>query len=276
VDGDGLLDLTSTIGAEAPFITVEDAHFAVTVRSGSGSRSAPFGEPAAYPTPDLPNSLILADLDSDGRLDLFAGVEQGLEYWRGQEGGRFAQQAPLDSQDSLDPFAGTPGPQATDWNGDGVLDLVYAAYGTVHFRLGRGDGTFDAEVACALTAGVMGDVDHDNRPDMVSGSNLLLGIDGCHASKLVPLPDWPKQGGLALADLNGDGNLDIVADDNTNIIVRVGDGQGGFSQSLSMPAHDDGPWPIGVFLIGDLNRDGKLDFVYTRSDGWGVFLNTCQ
>jgi hypothetical protein len=30
-----------------------------------------------------------------------------------------------------------------------------------------------------------------------------------------------------------------------------------------------------AFLVGDLDRDGKLDIVLTRSDGWRVFLNTC-
>ena len=283
LDGDGLMDLTS----------IREGEFAVTVRFGSGSRDAPFGEPTSYPTSAGLSRALLADFDGDGRLDLVAGVSQALEYWRGQAGGRFERQAVLDSRDIT---AYGPGIiQATDWNGDGVLDLVYADAGfsgtsggaelgagsRVHYRLGHGDGSFDAEVACALTMGIVGDLDHDHRPDLISassmmGASLLLGINGCSASTIVPITDWTKQGGVALADFNGDGNLDVVIDDNQAIMVHVGDGQGSFPHALTFPAPSAGDWNLGVFLVGDLNRDGKLDIVFAREGGWGVLLNTCQ
>jgi hypothetical protein len=43
-----------------------------------------------------------------------------------------------------------------------------------------------------------------------------------------------------------------------------------------MSAYQAGQWPVGVFLTGDLNRDGKLDLIFSRDGKWGVFLNTCQ
>jgi hypothetical protein len=260
----------------------------VTVRHGSGNRGAPFGEPTSYPTTStVLSGPLLVDLDADGRLDLVAGSNQGLEYWLGQDGGRFAHQPTLAS---LDMDSWEPGiPMATDWNGDGVLDLVYGTfgfggygfpaiggYGHLLFRLGHGDGSFDSEVACALITGIIGDLDHDNRPDLISGSNLLLGIDSCRASTIVPLSDWPKQGGIALADLNGDGNLDVIADDNLAIMVQVGDGKGSFLHELTLTVTTPEQWPLGNFLVGDLNRDGKLDIVFSREGGWGVLLNTCQ
>jgi hypothetical protein len=283
VDGDGLLDLIS-IGPDSS---------SVAVRHGSGNRTAPFAEPTRYPTSSQTLSgLLLADLDADARLDLVVGASEGLEYWRGQDGGRFEQQPTLESPD-MDPYQ--PGiPRAFDWNGDGALDLVYSDFGfggfgfpelgsaaRLLYRLGHGDGSFDPEVTCALSWGVAGDLDHDGRPDLISasgllGSRLLMGIDGCRASKLVDIADWTKQGGAVLADLNGDGNLDFVGDSHTKIIVKVGDGQGGFPQSLSMSAPTDGQWPLGVLLIGDVNRDRKLDIVFERDGDWGVFLNTCK
>jgi hypothetical protein len=279
LDGDSFADLASISGGDRS---------KVTVRRGSGSRNAPFGEPTDYPTTsNALSGLLLADFDADGRLDLAVGASKGLEFWRGQDGGRFEPQAPLDSPDMDSSFSGIP--LAMDWNGDRVLDLVYGNFGfggygfpaiggsgNLFFRLGRGDSSFDPEVACALIPGIVGDLDHDNRPDLISGSTLLLGIDGCHASKIVQLSDWPKQGGIALADFNGDGNLDVVADYDKKITVRVGDGQGGFAQSLSMSAYQAGQWPLGILLDGDLNRDGKLDIVFARDGKWGVFLNTCQ
>jgi hypothetical protein len=105
----------------------------------------------------------------------------------------------------------------------------------------------------------------------------LLGINGCSATKIVPVTDWTKDGAAALADFNGDGNLDVVIDDNQAIMVHMGDGQGGFPHALTFPAPTvNDQWPVGTFLVGDLNRDGKLDIVFAREGGWGVLLNTCQ
>jgi hypothetical protein len=263
VDGDGLLDLTSITGDQS----------AVTVRRGTGNRNAPLGEPVAYATSQVPSSLLLADFDADGRLDLVTRENGALELWRGQAAGRFERQARLDTRDiSSPPPNFTDVPLATDWNGDGWLDLVYGASGSQRYRLNRGDGSFDQEVSCVFLAGAVGDLDHDGRPDLVSGSNLMLGIDGCHADKIVPLANWSEFAGVALADLDGDDNLDLVADADTKVIVRLGDGNGGLAQPLSLPATMA---DMSLFLFGDLNQDGKLDFIFVRPEGWGVFLNTC-
>ena len=284
LDGDGLQDLVS-IGESV-----------IKVRLGLGNRETPFGEATSYPaTSSVLSGLLLADFDADGILDLVVSSSNGLEYWRGQGSGRFGQHGTLDSS-GMGTSLEQPGiAQAFDWNGDGALDLVYSNFGyggdgylelgaggNLLYRLGHGDGTFDSEVACPLAWGIVGDLDHDHRPDLISSSSIMgatlsLGINGCGASKVVPITDWTKQGGVALADFNGDGNLDVVIDDNLAIMVHVGDGQGGFPHALTLPAPTpNGQWPLGNFLVGDLNRDGKLDIVFARDGGWGVLLNTCQ
>jgi hypothetical protein len=291
LDRDGFLDLITIDGSTSGLTVAPDASVtaSVSVRRGSGSRDAPFGEPTRYPTTStVLSGLLLADLDTDGRLDLVVGANSGLEYWRGLSDARFEHQAPLASHEF---FLDQPGPpQATDWNGDGILDLVYANFGfggygapaiggggNLLFRLGLGDGRFDAEVTCALLPGIVGDLDNDHRPDLLSGPSILLGIDGCRASTVARLVDWPKQGGIGMADFNGDGNQDVIADDNIGIMVGVGDGKGGFPHTLTIPVPTQGQWPLGVFLVGDVNRDGKLDVVFARdgANGWGVLLNTC-
>jgi hypothetical protein len=286
LDGDGLLDLTS----------IRSGEFAVNVRLGSGGRKAPFGKPTSYPTSAIGTGVLLADFDTDGRLDLVAGVSQGLEYWRGRTGGLFEHQPVLNFSDGSSYDNGFfPGessaPQAMDWNGDGLVDLVYGFGGTksgidiaggrLRYRLSHGDGTFEPEVLCALVAGIVGDLDHDHRPDIISsssflGSSLLLGINGCSAIKTVPITDWTKDGAAALADFNGDGNPDVVIDDNQAIMVHVGDGNGAFPHALTLPVPTPDQWPIGTFLVGDLNGDGKLDIVFAREGAWGVLLNTCR
>jgi hypothetical protein len=293
LDQDGVLDLASVSGL-LNFSTINAEASTVTIRRGAGNRAAPFADPTEYRASGAMSGLYLADFDGDGRPDLVAGVSTGIDYWRGQDGASFAYQTMLASPDM---YSTNPGiPMAMDWNGDGILDLLYAdgdyglaGYGFsaiggiahLHYRLGQGDGSFGAEVACAILAGAIGDLDHDGRPDLISGSglqgaSLLLGIDGCHANQVVTLSGWPKYGGITMADLNGDGNLDVVADNDKNITVWVGDGQGGFAQSLSLSAYQTDQWPMGILLTGDVNLDGKLDLVWARDGKWGVFLNTCQ
>jgi hypothetical protein len=273
VDGDGILDLVSS---NSPTIAGYCDHdCAIRVNRGLGAHGVTFAAPVTYPTGNNLAGFALADLDGDGHLDMAAAVGPGLSYWRGQSGGRFEQQTISDGPSST---TGTSGAViAMDWNGDGILDLVNQGTGAnVTYRLGHGNGSFDPAIPCALAWGLIGDLDHDGRPDIISASNLLMNIEGCRPNRIVELSDWPKDGGMAFADFNGDGNLDVVADNNTSITVWVGNGQSAFPHAVSMSAPTHDQWPVGDFRVGDLNRDGKLDFIFSRGDGWGVFLNTCN
>lgn len=261
VDGDGRLDLASIGGGQT----------AVTVRPGSGHRDDPFGAAIRYPTSNSPAGLLLADLDADGRPDLVSAERGLLEQWQGCSDGHFRHFATLVSPDTDVPGASYT-PLAVDWNRDGILDLVYGP-ANLHVRPGRADGSFGAELTCPLQFGCIGDVDGDNRLDLLNQAGLLLGLDSCHASKIVPLK---LRRDAALADFDGDANLDVVSDAGAGVAIRVGDGKGGFGQLVSLPGIDTGGLSGSVFLVGDLNRDGKLDLVLVRSIEWRVFLNSCS
>ena len=275
LNGDGRLDLASITGRN----TGNDA--AVTVRLGNGDPVTLFEPATTYPTPSSPGALLLADLDDDGHVDMVAAEAKRLTLWRGAAEGRFA--------DPVDIPVGSNAPAvsgvayfllAADWNRDGILDLLFGA-STLRMLLGRGDGTFEKEIACGLaldspSGNILADFDHDEKIDMVVGSKVFLGMNGCNFSTLVSLVGGGSPAGVA--DLNGDGNLDIVSGSSTmtgdtQTSVLLGDGHGGFTSPLNFPAFSGQPG--GAFLVGDLDHDTRLDIIVTRPDGWQVLLNTC-
>src|SRR5207248_7966185 len=74
--------------------------------------------------------------------------------------------------------------------------------------------------------------------------------------------------GLAAADMNNDGKLDLIGANTgpDGIKVHMGNGSGGFAAGniTSSPAYD--------VATGDFNRDGKMDIVIVRGDDYATVL----
>jgi hypothetical protein len=123
----------------------------------------------------------------------------------------------------------------------------------------------------------MGDFNHDGRPDVAAltlttdssagALSVLLGNgDGTFAPR-VEYTTGADVTSLAVGDLNGDGNLDIVTTDSETpalgnvqpftVSVLLGNGDGTFAPHLQYVT-DYAPQAVA---IGDLNGDGKQDLV---------------
>jgi hypothetical protein len=204
---------------------------------------------------------------------------------------------------------GASGPTLVgDFNNDHVPDLVTATSdfttraSTVHVRLGNGNGTFQAPptspASLASTSPLavvplpvaVGDFNRDANLDLLMSDSVLLGNgDGTFAPpQALPPPITSLAFGgkaVAAADLNGDGNLDVVgshqaaagfttfsAFNHTDLIptyitevdVYLGKGDGSFlpptstalGNSTSIFATSVGS---AGFAVGDFTGDGKLD-----------------
>lgn len=229
-DGDGRPD-AAIVGANSA--GDEAGRVNVSLNDGAG----------AFPTPTTASvnndiaggaKITVADLDGTNGPDLIV-VDNGSET-PARLGGvllLFNQGAGAFSDGEGTILAGSDAhpidAEAADVNGDGRVDLLILL-GDRSDRLniypGNGDGTFGAAAALTLPAGV---------------------------------------GDVALADFDGDSNLDIAMslvtrDGSTGLNqagVLFGDGTGGFGGLLEL---DAGETPFQV-ATADMNEDGHLDLV---------------
>ncbi|MEQ8763972.1 MAG: VCBS repeat-containing protein [Planctomycetota bacterium] len=104
-----------------------------------------------------------------------------------------------------------------DFDGDGRLDLAHWQLNSMVAQLSRGRGRFEAVQGPALDilypeSLVAGDLDEDGRPDLIAHTNsgilLLRGLGSGHFDSGNLLSSFSIQ--PLVADLNGDGHLDIA------------------------------------------------------------------
>jgi len=257
-----------------------DADLSVLLGNGDGSFQAAVSFPLNH---RAPNSVAVADFDGDGAFDLVAANNRGADVLLGNGDGSFQAAIWVRPGRYLQPTSLT----VADLNGDQIPDLVmagndvspypYFAEG-VDVLLGNGDGSFQAAVG--FPAGPVGssvaaaDLDGDGDSDIVvvdeynDRVDVLLGNgDGSLQSPIYfATRKRSRPEIIAVADLDGDGNPDLVTGDagpdlEGEVSVLLGHGDGSFQATPSYPVIEN-PYFVAV---ADLDGDSVPDLV-TASD----------
>nr|WP_298100162.1 FG-GAP-like repeat-containing protein [uncultured Shinella sp.] len=280
MNGDGKLD----------FVSLSANYVNVLFGNGDGSFATDGGTGVGM----QPIGMAVGDLNGDGKLDVVTGSysNKSVSVRLGDGAGGFTSVA--------DTSLGTETPMSVtlaDVNGDGKLDLLVGVNKAVSVRLGDGAGGFLSATTVSLshdiTSVAVADVNGDGKLDLVASTSsglsthriaVRLGDGTGNFSGSTQFNLGTAARSVKLADVNGDGKLDLltVNYNSSTVSVRLGDGDGNFTGSTDIVV---GSGPLGI-VVADLNGDGKLDLLTANGlsdsvsvrlgDGAGNFTGTTE
>jgi len=287
LNGDGKLDLV--VGDRCANAGCQSGHGSVGVLLGNGDGR--FQPAVAYDSGGasifvFEQAVAIADVNGDHKPDLIVTNpgSNTVGVLLGNGNGAF--------QAAVTYFAGNsyPGSLAVvDVNGDGKPDILVADIcgdsncdGMVGVLLNNGDGTFPPVVTIYYSGGryalglAVVDVNHDGHPDVLvandcsgdctptkGGVAVLVGNgNGTFQPAISHDSGGIHANGVTVADVNGDGNPDLLVSNlsSGSVGVLLGNGNGKFQKAVIYGA---GPFP-GSIAVADINGDGKPDMLLSN------------
>lgn len=284
---DAKLDLAVAVGFTPVFFPDPfTATFSTTVSVFLGTGSGTFSSPTNFTVGKDPVSLVVADFNNDGKLDLATGNDGSstISILLGNGDGSFTTAPAL-------PNVRASSLVAADFDHDNKLDLaaIDIASNKVTVWLGNGTGGFGAaghfDGGSELQDIAAADFNGDNHQDIVVTNYsdccspafvaVLLGngSGSFGAPTKFSVPFGPAS--IAVADFDGDGKPDVatgnVQETSRNIAVLSGDGTGG----LGSPTIFRTGAASYALLAHDVNLDGLVDLIATSTPRIATLINAC-
>ncbi len=236
------------------------------------------------------SSPAVVDLDGDGTFEVIAGAWSHYIYVWNAEDGTLASGWPFNNADTV-----WSSPAVLDADGDGDLEIVIGCDSTVprggYLRMFHHNGTqaagwpkFVDEVVWSSPA--VGDIDGDGAPEIVVGTGIFYRSGhgqylSAYEANGTNVAGWPVSlslpsglsqvfGSPALADVNGDGKLEIFVGDMQGYVHCIN--SNGSIRWTNTPA-GTGQDPINFALfsspiVGDIDGDGRFEVVI--GGGWHI------
>jgi tetratricopeptide (TPR) repeat protein len=225
------------------------------------------------------------DYDADGDMDLLV-TEEGTD---GSGACRLIRNNGEMAFESIETFTALPALRELYWldlddDGDGDLAAL-SRDGQTLVAWNERSGKFSEPVPMAADVHAVGlavgDVDRDGRLDLVvlGDSGKILRISRSKEDKWggTEIAAWDKAPalaeafaqhhvGLALADVDNNGAIDLVAAGPAVSAVWLGNVDGSFQRSPQSPS-------LSMSSVIDMNNDGRLDLVGRAPDGERVAVN---
>ncbi|TPK61501.1 hypothetical protein FJ930_27630 [Mesorhizobium sp. B2-4-15] len=273
-------------GDAAPDLAVANSGTnTISVLLGQGDGT--FAGQTTYAAGAGPYGISGSDVNADGKLDILVPdiASNTVSVLLGNGDGTFQPKVEYATGGS-----GTSSVAIGDLNADDKVDLAVAnTYSnSVSVLLGNGNGTFQAATSIAgidqARAVAIADVNGDGKSDLIvtddeySGSATISVLLGNGDGTFQPHTTFAVGGAnpisLSVDDLNDDGRLDVVVQDqgSNSVSVLFGNGDGTF-QAPTLYAV--GANPVWV-ATSDLNGDQRPDIAVTNADDGtvSILLNT--
>ncbi|MCU1382702.1 MAG: hypothetical protein JWL71_1399, partial [Acidobacteria bacterium] len=254
---DGHMDFAQTTYY---YVSLDPWKTALTVDVMLGDGTGHFTLGTALPFTN-PRGMVTGDFNRDGHADVIVIDETDSAISRkvflGRGNGTFTE---TDQATAANDYLTGAG----DVNGDGKLDLVVWNYSSrqIAVYLGDGKGGFPTERVAASAGGSLYgshvvDLNGDGRADVVAardGATLVAWLGNADGSFSLPLlSDLPAATySLAVADLTGDGHVDVLTGEGT-LAVGKGDGTFGANRDVNIAFANS--------VTADIDRDGLQDVV---------------
>ncbi|MEP1788067.1 MAG: FG-GAP-like repeat-containing protein [Reichenbachiella sp.] len=218
-----------------------------------GDGQGGLGTPQIIPIESTAYKMTTADFDNDGDLDLLTGGSTSVEFHAGDGAGNFSSPVPSTG------FFDFVHMSSADFDDDGNLDILAAETTFLYRAFGNGDGTF-SDIRFFPEGGnaaVAVDFNEDGMVDVASSRYMMNYYEG-EGTRDFTISRRNQTGtgrGIAAADWDNDGNLDLATAGGPVVNVVYGKGNGFFKT----PNGYQTPYDTHGLALGDFNEDGLED-----------------